>query len=88
MYRSDKANCLLFTRYKSKRVVLSVCGGETYEFYDAFDASFMIRDYLQRIIAHSILLTILTDSESFFNIIFKAILTTEKWLVIDVKVAR
>lgn len=85
---TGRANLLHFSSYKSKRIVRSVLGGETYAFADGFDAAYMLRYDLERMLMRRIPMTMLTDSESLFRVIIKASVTTEKRLMIDVRAAR
>lgn len=54
----------------------SALGGETYAFAYVFDAAFMLRSDLEKMVVERVPLTILTDSESFFKVIFKCSVTT------------
>ena len=81
-------NWLQFASYKCKRVVRSVLAGETYAFVDGFDMAYTLRHDLRNIISKDIPLTLVTDSESLFKVIVKSTTTTERRLMIDVKVAR
>ena len=85
---SGSANVLHFNSYKSKRVVRSVLGGETYAFADAFDISFTIRHDLRNTLQKDIKLTLLTDSMSLFKVIVNSSITTEKRLMIHISAVR
>lgn len=86
--RTRRVNWLHYSSYKSKRIVRSVLGGETYAFADGFDFGFTLRHDLQRITGRKIPITMLTDSQSLFNVIVKASSTTERRLMIDIRATR
>ena len=81
---SNRCNILTYTSYKSRRIVRSVLGGETYAFVDAFDTGFILRHDISRILNRDIPLRIFTDSLSLFNVIVKSTTTTERRLMIDI----
>ena len=85
---SGKANIMHFNSYKSKRIVRSVLGGETYAFADAFDVAFNIRYDLKRLLNKEVKLIMLTDSMSLFKVIVNSTVTTEKRLMIDIAAVR
>ena len=82
------ANVLHYNSYKSKRVVRSVLGGETYAFADVFDVAYSIRHDLRKILQKDVKLTLLTDSMSLFKVIINSSVTTEKRLMIDISAVR
>ena len=86
--KNGKANIMHYNSYKSKRVVRSVLGGDTYAFADAFDIAFHLRHDLKRLLQKEIKLTLLTDSMSLFKIIINSTVTTEKRLMIDIAAVR
>lgn len=70
--------------------MLSVLSGATYAFANRFDAAYSIKHDLQVTMNYHIPLTVLTDSnsKSFFKIIVKSTVTTEKRPMIDIKATR
>lgn len=62
-HASNRVNFLHYTSYKSKRIVLSVLGGETYTFSDAFDFVFLLHHDLENRVNRRLPLTLLTDFE-------------------------
>lgn len=85
---TEKANIVLFASYKPKRIVRSVLGGEKNAFLDGFAYLYLPRHELKLIIGKSVPLSIFTDSECLFKIIFKSTTTTKKRLRSEVNVAR
>lgn len=57
-------------------------------FVDGFDISFTIRHDLKMVFGHNVLLTMMTDSLSLFNILSEGSSTTEKWLMIDLQTVK
>lgn len=86
--RTKRANWLHYASYKSKRIVRSVLGGETYAFADGFDFAFTLRHDIENILGRKLSITMLTDSESLFKVIIKASTTTERRLMIDIRATR
>lgn len=66
---TKRANILHFASYKSKLIVRSVFGGETYAFADGFDSAFMLQYDIERITEAKVSLIMFTDSESLFKVI-------------------
>lgn len=85
---NDNCNVIKFRSFKSKRVVRSVLGAEVYSFAEAFDAAFVIKTDLERILDTELPLSMLTDSNSLFDVMVKPSFTTEHRLMIDLQVAR
>lgn len=71
--------------YKSKRVVRSVLGGETYEFADAFDAAYTPPHDISKLLKRPLELTILTESISLLKVLINGSTTTEKFLMVDIR---
>jgi hypothetical protein len=85
---SGKCAILQFKSQKSRRVVRYSTAGETLAFAEAFDASFILRHDLSKILNRHIPLLMLTDSESLFKTLTKARYTTERRLLVDIAAAR
>lgn len=85
---SGRANILHFASYKSKLIVRSALGGETYAFADGFDYGYLLRHDLERVFGKPIPHAMFSDSESLFKIIVKSTRATERRPMIDVKAAR
>jgi uncharacterized protein YjgD (DUF1641 family) len=85
---SGKCAILQLKSHKSRRVVRSSTAGETLAFSEAFDASFILRCDLSKILNRHIPLLMLTDSESLFKTLTKARYTTERRLLVDISAAR
>ena len=83
-------NCqpLFWSSHKSKRVSRSVLGSETMTFADAFDMAYAMKNDLHNMTSLDIPIVMLTDSLSLFDVITKAKITSEKRLMIDVKVVK
>lgn len=52
--KTNQVNWLHFRSYKWKRAVLSVLGGETHAFADAFDAAYALRHDIEKILNNKI----------------------------------
>lgn len=63
-------------------------GGETYVLADCFNIDYAIRHDINDIVGYIIPFTMLTDSESHFNVIARSTTTTEKRLMIHVRATR
>lgn len=83
-----KCNVLHFSSYKSRRVVRSVLGSETYAFTDGMDFALILKKDIEDMIQKKIGIRIFTDSKSLFDAITKNSVTTEKSLMIDVQAMR
>ena len=86
----SNGNCqpLFWSSHKSKLVSRSVLGCETMASADAFDMAFAMKNNLRRMTSLDIPIMMLTDSLSLFDVITKAKITSEKRLIIDVKVVK
>lgn len=84
---SGRPNCLEFWSRKSKRVVRSVLGSDTFSFADFFGVEILLRFDLERIIGKTIQLDIFTDSSSLLDVMTKSSTTTEKLLMIYISAA-
>lgn len=82
-YITNHVKVLGYAIYKIPVIVRSVLVGETYAFADAFDAAFIIRDDLEETTKMQIPLTMITDAESLFKVIFEASKRIEKRVIID-----
>lgn len=88
MDETGRTNWLAYTTYKCRHAVRSVLAGETYAFADRFYAAYAIKYDLLVVMNHNILLTMLTDPKSLFQIIMKSTVAIEKRLMIDIKATR
>ena len=86
--KTNKCQPLYWSSYKSKRVSRSVLGSETMAFADAFDMTFAIKKDMELMMNTPIPIVMLTDSLSLFDVITKSTITTEKRLMIDIKVVK
>ena len=84
----DKSQPLFWSSHKSKRVSRSVFGSETMAFADAFDMAFAMKNDFCKMTSLDIPIVMLTDSLSLFDVITKAKITSERRLMIDVKVVK
>ena len=86
----SNGNCqpLFWSSHKSKRFSRSVLGSETMAFADAFDMDYALNNDLHNMTSLDIPIIMLTDSRSLFVFITKAKTTSEKRLLIDVKVVK
>lgn len=85
---SQYGNTLSFSSYKSKRIVRSVLGAETYSFADCFDSAYTLKDELYRVFRKTVTIAMLTDSGCLFDVVVKSTRTSEKRLMIDIATAR
>ena len=85
MLKHNKCQPLYWTSYKAERVTRSVLGSEVMAFADEFDMKYTIKYDIQSILNKVILLRMLTDSLSLFDVLTKATVTTEKRLMIDLQ---
>ena len=82
----DKCQLLFWSSHKSKRVSRSVLGCETMAFADAFDMAFAMKNDICKMKSLDIPIVMLADSLSLFDVITKAKITSERRVMIDVKV--
>jgi hypothetical protein len=73
---------------KSRRIVRSSTARETLAFAEIFDAAFILRHDLSRMLGQHIPILMLTDSESLFKTLNRARYTTERRLLVDIAAAR
>lgn len=66
----------------------STTAGEALAFVDGFDAAFALRADMQQALGRDIPIIMLTDSQILFNVLTRKRTTSEKRLMIDLKVAR
>lgn len=85
---TELTNVISFLSYKSKRVVRSVLGVETYAFADTFDAVFTFQDELKHILCRKVAIAILTNLVTLLNIIIKSSRNTERRLMIDLNTVK
>lgn len=81
IYDINLINWLPYASYKCRRVVQLVQKGETYTFTDRFNAPFILKRDLERIVQYKALLITLTDSDSLFDVMVKSTKTTEQILM-------
>ena len=77
-----------FSSTKSRRVVRSVLGAETFALANSCDTAIVLQHDLKQILKRTLKIKILTDTETLFNVMIKNANTTEKRLMIDIKAAR
>lgn len=85
---SDNCHVLDYASRKSKRVVRSIMGGETYAFMDAFDLAFVIKTDLEVILGMDLNIVMFTDSRQLYDSVTCGKRTAERRLSIDVTAAR
>lgn len=83
--KNNNANPIDYVRIKSRRVVRSVLGAETFALADACDNAILIQHDLQGSLNKKVKIKILTDSTTLFNLMIRNASTTEKRLMIDIK---
>lgn len=86
--KDNKANLVDYASNKSRRVVRSVIGAETFGLVDACDSAIVIQHELKQMLKKTLKIQILTDSETLFNVIVRNGPTKEKRLMIDGLAAR
>ena len=88
-YDSGKANIILYTSTKSKRVCRSVLSSELFAFVDGLDMGILIKHSVADSFGfNNIPLSIYTDSKSLFSLAITLGQTTEKRLQIDLSLIR
>lgn len=83
-----RINWLSYASYRCIIVVRAVLVKATYAIAEYFDAAYILKHDLERMLNKKVQITLLTDSEILFNIIVKSTTTTEKRWNIDVRAAR
>lgn len=63
----DQSHVVDYASYKSKRVVRSIMGGDTYAFMVAFDTAYAIRNDLSKMLETHSGLVMLSDSKELFD---------------------
>lgn len=86
--KHDRCNVLHFRSHKSRRVVRSVLGGETYAFADGMDFALALKSDIKEMTGRAFKARLFTDSKSLFDVITKNTSTTEKRLMIDIRSMR
>lgn len=84
----NNGNIIDYSSTKSRRVVRSVLGAETFGMADACDAAIVIQHDMKKILKRTFKIKLLTDSETLFNVVIRNASTTERRLMIDIKAAR
>ena len=84
----NRCNILHYSSYMAKRVTRSVLGAEVSAFADGFDYGYALKIDIERITGKLLLLTLLTDSKSLFDVLVTSSTTTEKRLMIDIAAIR
>ncbi len=84
----NRCAILAYVSRKSRRVVKSSTSIEALAFAEGFDHVFAIKADLVTIIKKSIPLIMLTDSEILFNTLTRRKTTTERRLMLDLRIAR
>ena len=77
-----------FRSFKAKRVTRSVLAVETLAFSYGFDQAYVLPRDIEQVLGKRIPITMLTDSQSLFDIITKSSYSTERRILIDVAVAK
>lgn len=77
-----------FKSYKSKRVTRSSTAGKTLAFADAFDAGYVLKHNLSRLLDRDIPLLMLTDSDGRFRVLTKSRYAVERRLMVDIAAVR
>lgn len=85
---NDRCHIIEYASKKSKRVVRSIMGGETYAFMEAFDAVYSLKDDLAALLDRKLEIRMMTDSKQLFDAITRGRRTTERRLSIDITAAR
>ena len=73
-----------YRSFKAKRVTRSVLAAETLAFSEGFDQAFALQHDIKQMSGKRIPITMLTDSQSLFDIITKSSYATEKRILIDI----
>jgi hypothetical protein len=85
---TKRCSILQYRSQKSRRIVRPSTAGETLAFAETFDAAFILRHDLSRMLGQHIPVLMLTDSESLFKTLTRARYTTERRLLVDIAAAR
>ena len=85
---AERANVIHYTSRKSRRVVRSCLGGETYALADALDICMALKHDLEEMLRQPLPLMLFTDIKSLFDVITKNTVTTETRLMVAVRALR
>lgn len=86
--KNDNSAIISFRSFKARRITRSVLAAETLAFSDGFDQAFVLRRDIEQLLGKRIAITMLTDSQSLFDIITKSSYSTEKRILIDIACAK
>lgn len=86
--KSGKFHLLEYSSNKSKRVIRSIMGGETYAFMDALDATFAVKQDVEYIMGRKLDIHMFTDSKRLFDAITRGKRTMEKRFSVDIAAPR
>jgi hypothetical protein len=84
---TGRAAILAYRSYKARRVTRSSTASETLAFADVFDAVFVIKHDLERMLGRNVPVLMLIDAESLFNTLTRERYTVEKRLLVDIAAA-
>ena len=82
------SNLVHASSVRARRRARSVLSAEIFALMDGFDAGYVVRDLLSKLLGRKVDLHILTDSRSAFHILTTLITTKEKRLMLDVHLMR
>ena len=85
---TDAAIPIVFKSYKSRRVARSVLSAEVIAFAETSDDAPSLRSQIEHALERPVLMHLLTDSKSLFDIISKGTRTSEKIIMLDICAAR
>jgi hypothetical protein len=84
MDKDDRFAIIKFRSGKCHRVTHSAMAAETCAFAEAFDAAFVLKHSLEKLLKRQIRLQMLTDSKQLFDAISHSTQTKEKRILIDI----
>jgi hypothetical protein len=84
MDKLDRFAIIKFRSGKCHRVTHSAIAAETCAFAEAFDAAFVLKHSLEKLLKRQIRLQMLTDSKQLFDAILHSTQTKEKRILIDI----
>eukprot|EP00173_Palmaria_palmata_P003808 Plantae.Rhodophyta-Palmaria_palmata.ctg4150.p2 GENE.Plantae.Rhodophyta-Palmaria_palmata.ctg4150~~Plantae.Rhodophyta-Palmaria_palmata.ctg4150.p2 ORF type:complete len:156 (-),score=20.32 Plantae.Rhodophyta-Palmaria_palmata.ctg4150:275-742(-) len=88
MDASGRFSILKFRSGKCHRIVHSAMAAEACAFAEAFDASFVVKYELERLLKRPTALQMLVDSKQIFDAVTQSTRTTEKRLLLDLAAAK